>query len=52
MDIAYGIEVLPENDPYVATAEESVAALAIAAMPGAFLVDSIPLCKYFDPTVC
>ncbi|KAF7981381.1 hypothetical protein HWV62_33865 [Athelia sp. TMB] len=46
MDVAYGIEVLPENDPYIKTAEAAMGALNDASIPGAFLVDMIPLLKY------
>ncbi|KAK0440601.1 cytochrome P450 [Armillaria borealis] len=46
LSIAYGLEVLPENDPYILAAEEGLCSLAKAAVPGAFLVDSIPLLKY------
>ncbi|KAF7977304.1 hypothetical protein HWV62_4283 [Athelia sp. TMB] len=46
MDIAYGIEVLPENDPYLDIAEAAVKAFNDASVPGAFLVDSIPLLKH------
>ncbi|TFK20661.1 cytochrome P450 [Coprinopsis marcescibilis] len=46
LDIAYGIEVLPTGDPYVDTAEQALHYLCAAAMPGAFLVDSIPILKY------
>jgi len=46
MAIAYGIEVLPSNDPYIEIAEKGVKPLTDAAVPGAFLVDQIPLLKY------
>ncbi|EEB89177.1 hypothetical protein MPER_12751 [Moniliophthora perniciosa FA553] len=44
--IAYGIEILPENDPYVAAAERAWESLGLGIAPGAFLVESIPLLKY------
>ncbi|KAG6888611.1 hypothetical protein C0995_007040 [Termitomyces sp. Mi166 len=46
MSVAYGIEVNTKDDSYITTAEEGVRGLQIAAMPGAFLVDSIPILKY------
>ncbi len=46
LSIAYGLEVLPENDPYILAAEAGLCSLAKAAVPGAFLVDSIPPLKY------
>lgn len=46
MDIAYGIEVLPEGDPYIKTAEAGMSSVAIAGAPGAFLVDTLPFLRY------
>lgn len=46
MDIAYGLKVKSKNDPFIAAAEKGVAALLIAGVPGAYLVDSIPLLRY------
>ncbi|KAJ6559693.1 cytochrome P450 [Mycena capillaripes] len=46
VSVTYGIDVLPVNDPYVALAEEAVESAAGAAVPGRFLVDSIPVLKY------
>jgi hypothetical protein len=46
MSIAYGLDVLPKDDPYIATAEQGVHPLVVAGVPGAFLVDSIPALKY------
>ncbi|KAF9553593.1 cytochrome P450, partial [Agrocybe pediades] len=44
--ITYGLDVQPKDDPYIAVAEEGVVPLALAIVPGAFLVDTIPLLKY------
>lgn len=46
MSVAYGLKVESEDDRYIATAEEGVGPVAIAAVPGAFLVDLIPALKY------
>ncbi|GLB42757.1 putative cytochrome P450 family protein [Lyophyllum shimeji] len=46
VSIAYGLEVLPKNDPYIALGEIGAHTLLKAAVPGAFLVDSIPALKY------
>lgn len=46
MDITYGIEILPENDPYVQTAEAALEGVQIASTPGAFLVEVFPLLKF------
>ena len=44
MSIAYGIDVLPENDPYVASAEKMLQAFAVGSTQEAALLDSIPWC--------
>ncbi|KAJ7195215.1 cytochrome P450 [Mycena pura] len=46
MSAAYGIDVLPSDDPYVGLAEKALAGLLTAVPPGRFLVESIPLLKY------
>ncbi|KIJ43724.1 hypothetical protein M422DRAFT_169557, partial [Sphaerobolus stellatus SS14] len=46
MEIAYGITVKPEDDPYIHTAEVAVKVGVEAAVPGRFMVDIIPLLKY------
>lgn len=46
LSIAYGLKVLPSNDPYIEVAEAGLFSLAKAAAPGAFLVDSLPFLKY------
>lgn len=46
ISIAYGLDAKPKDDPYIQAAEEAVNALLQAAVPGAFLVDSIPILKY------
>ena len=47
LSIAYGIDVLPENDPYVADAESVLRAFGIATTREALLLDSIPWCIYY-----
>lgn len=44
--LAYGINVLPVDDPHVEIAEKALQGLVATGVPGAFLVDSIPLLKY------
>ncbi|KAJ7211176.1 cytochrome P450 [Mycena pura] len=46
MDIAYGIKVLPSDDPYIQMVEQAVHNLSNASIPGAFLVDIFPALKY------
>ncbi|KAG6875967.1 hypothetical protein C0992_001649 [Termitomyces sp. T32_za158] len=46
MTVAYGIDVLPENDPYIAIAETAMHGMSEVTIPGAFLVEFIPLLKY------
>ena len=44
--MTYGIKVQPYNDPYIKIAEEGVKAAGELLIPGAFLVDIIPVLKY------
>ncbi|KAK0475230.1 cytochrome P450 [Armillaria novae-zelandiae] len=46
MSITYGIDTLPEGDPFVTAAEDALHTVAMAAIPGTFLVDSLPFLKY------
>lgn len=43
---AYGIEVQPEDDPYVQMSERALHAMAEAGNAGAYLVDSLPWLKH------
>ena len=44
--MTYSINVRPYNDPYIKIAEEAIGAIAELLIPGAFLVDIIPILKY------
>jgi hypothetical protein len=46
LSIAYGLDIEQKDDPYIQTSEEAVHALAVAAIPGTFLVDIFPFLKY------
>ena len=46
LEIAHGIDVLPENDPHLHEAEAAIATLASAAVPGKYLVDILPFREY------
>ena len=46
MSVAYGIEIQQENDPYIQLAEDANHGVIVAAIPGRFLVDSIPVLKH------
>lgn len=48
MRTAYGIDVLPEDDPYVVTAEAALQALAASTNAGAYLVDTLPICEHLS----
>lgn len=54
MDVTYGIKVKSTNDPYVKIAEEAMHGLAIACVPGTFLVVSPALYPAHrnTPTYC
>ncbi|KAJ2934996.1 hypothetical protein H1R20_g2118, partial [Candolleomyces eurysporus] len=46
LSIAYGLEIQQENDPHLKRSEAVVHALTTAAVPGAFLVDALPILRY------
>ncbi|KAF7296433.1 Cytochrome P450 [Mycena chlorophos] len=46
MDVTYGIEVQPKNDPYIQVVTDAMHAFALTSVPGAFLVDTFPILKY------
>lgn len=46
IEVAYGFEALPQNDPFIDSAEKALAAVVIAGVPGAFLVDTVPILKH------
>ena len=45
LSVAYGIDVLPEGDPYVEQAEKVLQALEIGSTQEAALFDTIPWCN-------
>ncbi|RXW13378.1 hypothetical protein EST38_g12477 [Candolleomyces aberdarensis] len=45
LSIIYGIHIKDTNDPYLKTSEAGLHAITAAGVPGAFLVDAIPLLK-------
>ncbi|KAI0659485.1 cytochrome P450 [Cubamyces menziesii] len=46
LGVAYGIDVQPKNDPYIATAETALHAMSMAGNAGAYLVDYMPFLKH------
>jgi hypothetical protein len=44
LSTAYGIDVLPEDDPHIDISEKALHAMACTGNRGSFLVDSLPLC--------
>lgn len=46
LDVAYGIKALPEDDPLIDLAEISLSKVVSAAIPGRFLVDTVPMLKH------
>ena len=51
LSVAYGIDVLPENDPYVADAENVLRGAAVGTTKEALLLDSIPWCNYYHQLI-
>ena len=46
MKISYGIHVQDSDDPLILLTEEAINGLSEASIPGAFLVDFLPILKY------
>ncbi|KAJ7167245.1 cytochrome P450 [Mycena crocata] len=46
VSVAYGIDILPTNDPFISLSEEAGKVIHAAGLPGQFLVDWVPLLKY------
>lgn len=46
LEIAYGIKILPKNDPFVAKAEDVMAIINAGSVSGKFLVDMVPMLKH------
>jgi hypothetical protein len=46
LNLAYGIDIKPENDPYINISERAIGLLNQASAPGKYFVDSIPWLKY------
>ncbi|KAG6895072.1 hypothetical protein C0993_010209, partial [Termitomyces sp. T159_Od127] len=42
----YGLDIKDKNDPYIELAEKATRSLFTAAVPGAYLVDLLPILKY------
>lgn len=51
MSLTYGIDVQEHDDPYITAAQRGGAGVAIAGVPGAFLVESLPFLKYIPEWV-
>ena len=45
MSIAYGIDVLEKDDPYIRIGEAANDIVAATTVPGSYLVDALPFCK-------
>ena len=46
LSMTYSIKVQPYDDPYIKIAEEAMGTASELLIPGAFLVDIIPILKY------
>lgn len=51
ISITYGVEPKRFDHPYIELSEKAIAIAAMAAAPGAFLVDILPLCEFHNPVV-
>ena len=41
MEAVYGIQIAEKDDPYIKIVQEALRGLAIASLPGSFLVDAL-----------
>ncbi|KAF7304880.1 Cytochrome P450 [Mycena kentingensis (nom. inval.)] len=46
MSITYGIDIQPSNDPYVELNDRGLHELSLAAIPGTYLVDVVPVLRH------
>ncbi|KDR66580.1 hypothetical protein GALMADRAFT_1146457 [Galerina marginata CBS 339.88] len=46
LSLAYGLPIQSSNDPHVSLAQQAVASVGEAAIPGAFLVDILPVLRH------
>ena len=46
MSLTYGFEVKSHEDPFIAAAERGLVIIEEATIPGAFLVDTFPICTH------
>ncbi|KAF9257842.1 cytochrome P450 [Marasmius fiardii PR-910] len=46
LSVAYGLDIKPKGDPYVAIADAAMHPLLEALVPGKYLVDSFPILKH------
>ena len=44
MRVTYGIEVMESDDIYIEAAERAMDTVIITGVPGAFVVDRLPIC--------
>jgi hypothetical protein len=51
MSMTYGVDVKKTDDPLIGLAEAAAGSAAQALIPGAFLVDTIPILKYIPEFV-
>lgn len=47
MDVVYGIQITGMTDPYITRPESLIQMIEAAMVPGAYLVDLLPLCTCF-----
>lgn len=51
LNVGYAIDVQSADDPLVVMIEKAMETVALAGSPGSFVVDSLPIRKFWDPPV-
>jgi hypothetical protein len=49
--VTFGYQSALHNDPFLTLAEQTMANFVIASTPGRWLVDSIPMCRWFRTAI-
>jgi len=51
MEMAYGIDIKSHEDKFLQAADQALKHFETAMIPGAFLVDTLPICLSLNPRI-